>query len=102
MMTRFSVKNYKALKDVDIPLTPIHVIIGENDAGKTSLLEAMYAFFRSSERPLADAFPGNWKGTELVFQGKKDSVIEMRAVWDRPLVDDNGLAVYSGYGFRLS
>ena len=46
VMTRFGVKNYKCLKEVDIPLTPIHVIIGQNDAGKTSLLEAMLAFFR--------------------------------------------------------
>ena len=41
VMTRFGVKNYKCLKDVDIPLTPIHVIIGQNDAGKTSLLRVL-------------------------------------------------------------
>ena len=40
-LSRFQVHNYKCLTNVDIPLTPFHVIIGENDSGKTSLLEAM-------------------------------------------------------------
>ena len=53
MLTRFSVKNYKCLADVSLPLTPLHVLIGQNDAGKTSLLEAMLAFYRSSRMPLA-------------------------------------------------
>jgi energy-coupling factor transporter ATP-binding protein EcfA2 len=67
MMTRFGVKNYKCLKDVDIPLTPIHVLIGQNDSGKTSLLEAMYALARSVEVSLQHAFAGSWEGRELVF-----------------------------------
>ncbi len=41
MLTQFSVKNYKCLADVTLPLTPIHVLIGQNDTGKTSLLEAI-------------------------------------------------------------
>src|SRR5436190_22625899 len=79
MMTRFGVKNYKCLKDVDIPLTPIHVIIGQNDAGKTSLLEAMLAFFRSSKQQISEAFPGKWKGNELLFEGAETPAIEFSA-----------------------
>ena len=41
MLERFHVANYKALKDVSLDLTPIHVLIGPNDAGKTSLLQAL-------------------------------------------------------------
>lgn len=44
MFTSFSVKNYKCLADVTLPLTPVHVLIGQNDTGKSSLLEAMVAF----------------------------------------------------------
>jgi AAA15 family ATPase/GTPase len=40
MITRFRVRNYKALRDVTLDLTPIHVLIGPNDSGKTSILEA--------------------------------------------------------------
>jgi predicted ATPase len=68
MITRFRVKNYKSLVDVDIPLTPIHVIIGQNDTGKTSLLEAILAYCRSADASytLADSFEGNWQAIELV------------------------------------
>ena len=56
-LSRFGVKNYKCLGEIDIPLTPIHVLIGQNDCGKTSLLEAMAAFFATSEKPLHEVFP---------------------------------------------
>ena len=54
MLTHFKVSNYKCLVDVELPLTPIHVIIGigQNDSGKTSLLEAMLALANSSKMPL--------------------------------------------------
>src|SRR5436190_17976472 len=81
MMTRFGVKNYKCLKEVDIPLTPIHVIIGQNDAGKTSLLEAMLALFRSRQKQLLYAFPGKWKGTELVFEDATTPMVELKGTF---------------------
>ena len=31
MITNFRVQNYKALRDVSLKLTPIHVVIGPND-----------------------------------------------------------------------
>ena len=48
MITRFQVQNYKALRDVTLDLTPMHVLIGPNDAGKTSILEAITALCRMS------------------------------------------------------
>jgi predicted ATPase len=87
MMTRFRVRNYKCLKDVDVPLTPIHVVIGANDAGKTSLHEAMRSLFLAAQvDDLTDAFPGNWKGRDLVWEKARDpdsnaSDIEFEAEW---------------------
>jgi ABC-type molybdenum transport system ATPase subunit/photorepair protein PhrA len=78
MMTRFRVRNYKCLKDVDIPLTPIHVLIGQNDSGKTSLLEAMFALYTIDESSDA-AFPGNWTGRELVNLAASEPRIELGA-----------------------
>ncbi len=80
-MSRFGVKHYKCLGEIDIPLTPIHVLIGENDAGKTSLLEAMAAFHASSEDALSNVFPGPWRGRELVFHGSPDPQIELWGEW---------------------
>src|SRR5947209_7268111 len=76
MIEEIYVNNYKCLVDVRIPLTPIHVIIGQNDSGKTSLLEAMLALSRSTEIPLAEAFPGDWQGRDLVFAGEEKPAIQ--------------------------
>ena len=84
MMTRFQVKNYKCLGVVDIPLTPIHVLIGQNDAGKSSVLEAMYALFRSSTMPIKDVFPEIWVGRELVHEQSTGSTVSIGTVWDPP------------------
>jgi predicted ATPase len=76
MITRFRVQNYKALRDVTVELTPVHVLIGPNDSGKTSLLEALSAFSRSTtERGLTNAFVGNWQGRELVWRGEESAVV---------------------------
>jgi hypothetical protein len=73
MLTYFCVENYKCLEKVDFPLTPIHVLIGPNDSGKTSVLEAMLTYMRStgSPTPVAQALPAGWKERELVFHGAK-------------------------------
>lgn len=43
MLTRLRFKNWRSLRDVEInDLTPITVFIGENSAGKTNILDALY------------------------------------------------------------
>ena len=81
-LSRFGVKNYKCLGEIDVPLTPIHVLIGENDAGKSSLLEAMAAFYASSDAKLADAFPQPWTGRELVRYDASDSAVPLSGLWE--------------------
>lgn len=80
-LSRFGVKNYKCLGEIDIPLTPIHVLIGENDAGKTSLLEAIGALLGTPYRQLSEVFPEPWSGCELVFQGTSDPSVEFWGEW---------------------
>ncbi len=77
MITRFRVQNYKCLRDVDIPLTPIHVLIGQNASGKTSLLEAMYGLFRTLESgvKLAAAFPESSLEKELLYHRATEPVV---------------------------
>ena len=80
-LSRFGVKNYKCLGEIDIPLTPIHVLIGQNDAGKTSLLEAMAALYASIEERVDEMFPGPWSGRELVFYGSDEARVELSGEW---------------------
>ena len=37
-ISRVSIKNYRRLRNVKVPLKPHSVVIGENNAGKSSLL----------------------------------------------------------------
>src|SRR5271163_1715324 len=41
MLTRLQVRNFKTLEDVDIPLGQNVVLIGPNNSGKTSALQAL-------------------------------------------------------------
>lgn len=74
MIKQFHVQNYKALQDVTLDLTPIHVLIGPNDSGKTSILEAVAAFCRSVDVPIADAFAGTWIGRQLAWKNHRVAV----------------------------
>ena len=74
MITKLRVQNYKALRDVTLDLTPIHALIGPNDSGKTSVLEALSAVCRSADAPLSSAFRGSWQGRELVWNHADSAV----------------------------
>ena len=83
MLTKLQIQNYKALRDVTLDLTPFHVLIGPNDSGKTSILEAICALSRSVEHRTANqVFPSAWQGHELVWQAKSDLQIQLSACFD--------------------
>ena len=86
MIKRLKVKNFKALRDVEVSLTPIHVLIGPNDSGKTSILDALAAICRSVDHNLADAFLGSWKGSELVWSGRFGLPVTIEVDFDRGTV----------------
>jgi predicted ATPase len=96
MITRLRVKNFKALRDVEIDLTPIHVLIGPNDSGKTSILDAIAAICRSVDHDLTDAFLGSWKGTELVWEGQPDLPVGIEVDFDSDVVLGYEIAVHFG------
>src|SRR5262249_4758754 len=77
MITRFHVENYKALRDVTLELTPIHVLIGPNDSGKTSIFEALTALSRATHYELNKAFETRWQGRELVWKRQADAIVSL-------------------------
>lgn len=48
-LTELSITNYKALRDVRIPLSRFGCLIGENNSGKSSFLQALALFFSGSK-----------------------------------------------------
>lgn len=87
MITRFRVQNYKALRDVTLDLTAIHVLIGPNDSGKTSILDALAALCRSVDHQLGQAFTGTWDGPSLVWRGELDLPISLAATVQQRDID---------------
>jgi len=71
MITAFHAKNVKALRDISLQLTPIHVLIGPNDSGKTSILHAIAALSRSVDMRIEESFTGTWDGRELVWHASE-------------------------------
>jgi energy-coupling factor transporter ATP-binding protein EcfA2 len=98
MITRLRIKNFKALRDVEVQLTPIHVLIGPNDSGKTSILDALAALCRSMDHDLCEAFLGSWKGTELVWAGKPDVPVSIDVDFDSDIV--SGYSTIVRFGAR--
>jgi predicted ATPase len=75
MIKTITIENYKALKHVTLELTPIHALIGPNDSGKTSILNALAALSRSTDLPLQQAFDGAWEGRDLVWHGDSTNLV---------------------------
>ena len=53
MLRKFSVRNFRCLRELDIePLARVNLIVGQNNVGKTALLEALFLHL-SPARPEA-------------------------------------------------
>jgi predicted ATPase len=100
MLSHFSVKNYKCLADVSLPLTPIHVLIGQNDTGKTSLFEAIRAALTTlseiqpNKQALDELFRGDWSGRELVWNNANSNIVYFTGQFDEQLKTSGG---HSGF-----
>ncbi len=57
MISRFKVKNYKSLRDIEVNLSNLAVVFGPNAAGKSNLFDALNLFSRLATRKnLKEAF----------------------------------------------
>ncbi|MFB0545314.1 MAG: AAA family ATPase, partial [Anaerolineae bacterium] len=60
MIKRVRIRGYKSLKDVEIELQPLTVIIGPNAAGKSNLFDALGLLSRCvTSQTLGEAFKGH-------------------------------------------
>ncbi len=63
-------RNFKALRNTHVALTPFNLVIGPNGSGKTSLMEAMQRLRTLSKLPLSDEASGAQQagGPEIEFR----------------------------------
>jgi predicted ATPase len=55
MISRLHVENYKCLRDVSVDLGPFTVLIGSNDSGKSSILDAIRVLGRTTRETIAES-----------------------------------------------
>ena len=68
-LTRLSVRNYRALADVQIELRPINVVFGPNGAGKSTLLDSLYFFRDCAIRGVEVASTERGHGIGILWDG---------------------------------
>jgi len=55
-LARLRIENYQGLNEIDIPLSRFICLIGENNCGKSSVLQAIFLFFSGSSLPRINYF----------------------------------------------
>jgi predicted ATPase len=68
MLTRLHVENFKCLLNVDIDLAPFTVLIGPNDSGKSSILDAILLLGQTAKGPTGQVFVEAKSLDNLVWQ----------------------------------
>lgn len=80
MITRLHVRNFKSLRDVDISLGPINVLVGPNMSGKSNILDAfvfLYQVFfpQSGAQGASYALAQRGGADEVRWKGGDDKLI---------------------------
>jgi len=66
MFTHIKLQNFKAIKSLDLPLSPITAFIGPNDSGKSSILQAIHLATQiAAVKKIDNILIGDWELEEL-------------------------------------
>lgn len=102
-MTKLTITNYRALRDVSIPLSHFGCLIGENNSGKSSFLQALSLFFSGSKLSLANYFDESQPiRIEIVFENIKDAdlarLVDEHRTKVSGILKDGRLVLVRSYG----
>jgi len=100
-LSRFRVRGYKCLEDVEVPLTPIHVFIGPGGCGKTSLLEAISALYGRLKTPAAQWFAAVARPRDLITHGSPVPTIDLAGQWSKWQGSGSPPIAVVGYGYSI-
>jgi energy-coupling factor transporter ATP-binding protein EcfA2 len=102
-MTKLTISNYRALRDVSIPLSHFGCLIGENNSGKSSFLQALSLFFSGSKLSAANYFNESQPiRIEIVFEDVADAdlarLVDEHRGRVRDILKDGRLVLVRHYG----
>ena len=73
MITSFKIENFKGFCELELPLSRITLLGGSNNVGKTSVLDALFIFFKR--------YDGQALLKQLMFRGVKTVALTPDALW---------------------
>ena len=82
MITRIAIKNYKALRDVQVSLGRFHVLVGPNGSGKSTLLDVLSFLRDCLNLDLREAVRRRASSLDELTFGGKGGPIEFRVEFD--------------------
>ncbi|MBM4044895.1 MAG: hypothetical protein FJ279_07265 [Planctomycetes bacterium] len=82
MITHIRIRNYKCLADIGLKLGRFNVLVGPNDTGKTSVLEAMWLLSNLSTVEVGKAFARMGAPRDVLRHGVRDGAIGFEATVD--------------------
>ena len=97
MITHLSVKNYRSLKDLELDLGPLVVLIGPNGSGKSNILDVLRLVqeVAASGQNVGAAFSGRGGYDQVVWGGERGREIAIDVAWKTPARRDGSPGTYS-------
>lgn len=82
MITRLQVRNFKSLRDLDLPLGPLNVLVGPNMAGKSNILDVLRFLFQvffpeANTQGIWYALAQRGGPSEVPWKGGEDKLISI-------------------------
>lgn len=88
MLSSLHILNFKCLRDVKLAFGPFTVLIGPNDSGKSSILDALRILGSTAVARFADVFRGDDALQHLGWKPRsRDQAITWDVTWSRKHVD---------------
>jgi predicted ATPase len=84
MLDRIHIENYKCLRDVTVGLGDFTILIGPNDSGKSSFLEAIQTFGKILQLGYPAVFRGDRSVADLVWRKDPESHIALEVAGTTP------------------
>lgn len=72
MITRLEIENFKAIRKLAVDLGPLTVLVGPNDAGKTTILQALDILGRTGTRTIASSNHNIFEGDPEDYFADRD------------------------------
>ena len=81
MLKKIRIKNFKSLKDAELTLKPLTVLVGPNNAGKSNTLNTLHFIHDIVKRGNPNAIAARGGFNDIAWNGKENQTIAFDITW---------------------